>query len=58
MDGKQLIDPDFHRFPSIVIDWKKIGEIAFKECVTRIDDVSAMPKNIMLSGRLQEQSSL
>jgi DNA-binding LacI/PurR family transcriptional regulator len=54
MDGKQLIDPDFHRFPSIVIDWKKIGEVAFKECVTRIDDVSAMPKNIMLSGELQE----
>jgi DNA-binding LacI/PurR family transcriptional regulator len=54
MDGKQLIDPDFHRFPSIVIDWKKIGEIAFKECVTRIDDVSSIPKNIMISGELQE----
>ena len=50
MDGKQLIDPHFHRFPSIAINWKNIGEIAFNECLNRINNPTLPPKNITLTG--------
>lgn len=52
MDGKQLIDPDFHRFPSIVVNWKIIGELAFQECFNRINNPNLPPKNITLCGKL------
>jgi DNA-binding transcriptional regulator YhcF (GntR family) len=51
MDGKQLIDPNFHRFPSIAVDWKAIGEIAFNECLSRINNPASIPKNISLTGK-------
>jgi DNA-binding LacI/PurR family transcriptional regulator len=51
MDGKQLIDPNFHRFPSIAINWKNIGEIAFNECLNRIANPTLPPKNITLTGK-------
>ena len=51
MDGKQLIDPDFHRFPTIAVDWKTIGEVAFNECLSRINNPNTSPKNITLTGR-------
>ena len=50
MDGKQLIDPHFHRFPSIAINWKNIGKIAFNECLSRINNPTLLPKNITLTG--------
>ena len=51
MDGKQLIDPSFHRFPSIAINWKAVGEIAFNECLNRINNPASIPKNISLTGK-------
>ena len=51
MDGKQLIDPSFHRFPSIAINWKAVGEIAFNECLNRINNPASIPKNITLTGK-------
>lgn len=51
MDGKQLIDPNFHRFPSIGINWKNIGEVAFNECLNRINNPTLSPKNITLTGK-------
>jgi hypothetical protein len=52
MDGKQLIDPSLYRFPSIAINWKTIGEIAFNECVSRINEPGKCPVNITLDGSL------
>ncbi len=52
MDGKQLIDPSFCRFPSIAINWKTIGEVAFNECVLRIEEPGKCPVNITLDGKL------
>ena len=51
MDGKQLIDPSFHRFPSIAVNWKAIGEIAFNECLNRINNPASIPQNISLTGK-------
>jgi DNA-binding LacI/PurR family transcriptional regulator len=51
MDGKQLIDPNFHRFPSIAINWKSVGEIAFNECLSRINNPTIAPKNITFTGK-------
>jgi DNA-binding LacI/PurR family transcriptional regulator len=52
MDGKQLIDPTFYHFPSIAINWKIIGEIAFNECISRINSPGRTPMNIALDGKL------
>lgn len=51
MDGKQLIDPSFYRFPSIAVNWKNIGEIAFNECLRRIKNPSSPAQNITLTGK-------
>ena len=51
MDGKQLIDPSFQRFPTIAVNWKAIGEIAFNECLSRIEDPTLPPKNITVTGK-------
>lgn len=51
MDGKQLIDPHFYRFPSIAVNWKNIGEIAFGECLNRINNPTLPPRNITLTGK-------
>jgi DNA-binding LacI/PurR family transcriptional regulator len=52
LDGKQLIDPSFYRFPSVAINWKTIGEIAFNECISRINNPGRTPINITLDGKL------
>ncbi len=52
IDGKQFTDPSFYRFPSIVIDWKTMGKVAFNECVDRINHPGRIPMNIMLDGKL------
>ncbi len=52
VDGKQLLDPHFYRFPSIVVDWKSIGRIAFNECIDRIMHPGRTPMNIFIDGRL------
>lgn len=50
LDGKNLIDPDFHSFPSVALDWKIVGEYALEECIYRINNPGAKPKRIYLNG--------
>lgn len=52
IDGKRFIDPDFHQFPTIAVDWKAIGETAFDECLRLIEDPTGLPQNITINGRL------
>ncbi len=52
MDGKQLVDPSFTRFPTVATDWRMVGEIAFAECVGRIDGSIPVPRSITVYGNL------
>jgi hypothetical protein len=50
LDGKNLIDPDFHNFPSVALDWEIVGEYALEECIYRINNPGAKTKRIYLNG--------
>lgn len=54
IDGKNRIDPTFHKAPTIMTDWRNIGKCAFKECIDRINAPGTMPKRMYLPGRLCE----
>ncbi len=54
MDGKQLLTPVFHHFPSIVVNWESIGTAAYMECVSRINAPGLSPKKIYLRGWCME----
>ncbi len=51
-DGKSLIMPWEMRFPTVAVDWKEIGRVAFYECVGRIKDPFHKPRRIYLAGTL------
>lgn len=51
VDGKRLISPDFHRFPTIAADWGLIGEAAYEECVALIRQPGRPRRRIEFPGR-------
>jgi hypothetical protein len=53
IDGKNLIDPDFHKFPSISIDWKIAGRYALEECIYRLNNPGSLARRIYLSCSLK-----
>ena len=52
LDGKCLINPDYHRAPAIALDWESAGRYAMEECLYRIDHPGSIPKRIYLPGKL------
>lgn len=56
-DGKSLFMPWEMRFPTIAVDWKEIGRVAFYECVGRIKDPFHKPRRIYLAGTLSRPDS-
>jgi DNA-binding LacI/PurR family transcriptional regulator len=50
MDGKQLLLPEYSRFPTVAVDWEQIGVAAYNECMTRIRNPRLTAKKIFLSG--------
>lgn len=50
MDGKQLLLPEYSRFPTVAVDWEQIGAAAYNECTARIRDPRLAAKKIFLSG--------
>ncbi len=52
MDGKCLIDPDYHLAPTISLDWESAGRYAMEECIYRINHPGSIPKRIYLPGKL------
>lgn len=52
VDGKNIINPEFHRAPSIALDWQTAGRCAMEECMYRIKNKGSLPKRIYLPGRL------
>ncbi len=52
IDGKRLLDPDFHRFPTIAVDWGEIGAVAIEECMALMDNPGRLRRRIGLPGRL------
>lgn len=54
IDGKSLVDPGFHKCPTIAIDWEDAGACALEECLRRIRTPGASPRRIYMPGRLVE----
>jgi DNA-binding LacI/PurR family transcriptional regulator len=55
VDGKSRICHEWGvHFPSIVIDWARIGEIAVEEAVGRLENLHRRPRRIYVPGRLRE----
>lgn len=52
IDGKRLLDPDFHRFPTIAADWAEIGSVAFEECLALMNNPGRLRRRIGMPGRL------
>ncbi len=54
VDGKNMLMPwEFH-FPTIAADWRLIGELAFRECLSLIADPGQPRRRIYLAGKLVE----
>ncbi|MGE4564144.1 MAG: substrate-binding domain-containing protein [Victivallaceae bacterium] len=62
IDGKRLINPDFHRFPTIAVNWLEIGRTAFEECNSLIESPGRprrriwIPGSLVLNGELEGKS--
>ncbi len=52
VDGKQFLDPDFFRFPTISVDWLRMGEIAFGELRRRLAEPETETRCIGICGKL------
>ncbi len=50
MDGKQLLTPGFHHFPSIAVNWELIGAAAYCQCLERIRHPDLPAQKIYLNG--------
>jgi DNA-binding transcriptional regulator YhcF (GntR family) len=54
IDGKNLIEPSYHKAPAIALDWQAVGLVAYEECLSRIKYPGSIPKRIYLPGKLVE----
>ncbi len=54
VDGKRLIVPEFEAFPTIAVDWLKVGRTAFEECLAMIRQPGRSRRRILLPGTLHE----
>jgi DNA-binding LacI/PurR family transcriptional regulator len=53
LDGKNFMEPNYYSMPAIMLDWEQVGEVAFDECLRRIDNPGSSPRRIYLSGYLR-----
>ncbi len=53
VDGKQFLDPDFFRFPTIAVDWPQLGEIMVEELIRRRNEPELGARNISICGKLR-----
>jgi DNA-binding LacI/PurR family transcriptional regulator len=51
VDGKQLLTKDFHRFPTIAVDWRLVGRTVFEEVFRQIKFPDHPVRNIALTGK-------
>ncbi len=58
VDGKSLVMPWNMRMPTIAVDWKQIGRLAFAECLARIENPLHTPRRIYLPGTLVNRQEL
>lgn len=58
VDGKSLVMPWNMRMPTIAVDWKQIGRLAFTECLARIENTLHTPRRIYLPGTLVNRQNL
>lgn len=52
VDGKRLINPDYHPFPTIAVDWEEMGRIAFEELLRRLQFPESPGRNQSVAGKL------
>lgn len=53
VDGKRFIVPGFDVFPTVAVDWRKIGRIAFEECSALIERPGRQRRRIWIPGTLR-----
>lgn len=53
VDGKQFLDPDFFRFPTISVNWPAMGEIMLDELARRRANPNTGARNISVCGKLR-----
>ncbi|MGE4565279.1 MAG: hypothetical protein AB7F32_10455, partial [Victivallaceae bacterium] len=52
VDGKRLINPEYHPFPTIAVDWDEMGRIAFEELLRRLQFPESPGRNQSVAGKL------
>ena len=52
VDGKRLINPEYHRFPTIALDWCEVGRAALEELYRRLNDPESSGRSQSLCGKL------
>lgn len=52
IDGKSLLNPDYPLFPTIAVEWRRMGRIVAEELLRRLHDPAAETRNITICGRL------
>jgi prepilin-type N-terminal cleavage/methylation domain-containing protein/prepilin-type processing-associated H-X9-DG protein len=52
VDGKSIVCPWLHRCPTIAVNWKEVGLLAFEECERRLRPGATGPRRIYLPGEL------
>lgn len=54
VDGKRLINPGYHSFATLAVDWSEMGRIAMQEMLRRIEDPDSVGRSQSVACRLVE----
>ncbi len=54
VDGKGLLNPTYHRFPTLAVDWVEAGQLALRELLRRLENPLSPAINHALACRLIE----
>lgn len=52
VDGKRLLEPDFPLWPTVAVDYREMGRIAYQELMRRIAEPDSAPRQINVFGKL------
>ncbi len=54
VDGKRLINPEYHSFPTLALDWEYMGLVAFDELRRRLQAPDSPARSQSVAGHLVE----
>ena len=50
VDGHRLLNPEYYRFPTVAVDWKKMGELTCGELLRLCREPNAECRNLNITG--------